>query len=158
MTTDIDNIHLGRAIDLARRAAAAGNRPFGAVVVDDDGDVVAEGENAAITSGNPTRHAELAAIADTIGAGYGPHLVGATVYASGEPCPMCATAMVLAGITRIVFAAATADFAPYLPPGGPMFTLTCAEVAESGGVPVVVEGPVPVAGALEVFAEYAAAR
>ncbi|MFF0545964.1 deaminase [Nocardia thailandica] len=158
MSADTDRTHLVRAVELAGQAGDAGNRPFGAVVVDADGAVVAEGENTVAATGDPTRHAELAAVAAATAAGEIARLAGSTVYASGEPCPMCAAAMVWAGVARIVFAVSAAEFGAILPPDGPLFALTCAEVAGSAGVPIEVEGPVGVPGALAVFEEYAARR
>ncbi|MFD4459424.1 nucleoside deaminase [Nocardia sp. NPDC058480] len=148
--TDIDITHLRRAIDLAGHAAALGDRPFGAVAVADDGAVLAEGVNAVNTTGDVTTHAELVAITLATAAGRAAHLRGATVYASGEPCPMCAAAMVWAGVGRIVFAAAAAEFGPILPPGT-SFELTCAEVVASSNVPVEISGPHLGEEALAVF-------
>lgn len=148
--TDIDLTHLRRAIDLAARASAMGDRPFGAVAVARDGTVLAEGANAVVTTGDVTTHAELVAITVATAAGRAAALRGATVYASGEPCPMCAAAMVWAQVGRIVFAAATADFGPLMP-AGPGFTLTCAELVAGSTVPVEVSGPHLGEEALAVF-------
>lgn len=148
--TEIDSTHLRRAITLAGQALARGDRPFGAVAVDHAGRVIAEGENAVSTSGDVTTHAELAAIAAATAAGRAEALRGATVYASGEPCPMCAAAMVWAQVGRIVFAAAAAEFGPILP-GGPRFELTCAELVATSNVPVEVSGPHLGEEALAVF-------
>ncbi|MFE1593053.1 nucleoside deaminase [Nocardia sp. NPDC058705] len=144
--TDIDRTHLRRAIDLAGQALALGDRPFGAVAVAVDGAVVAEGVNAVHTTGDATTHAELVAVTRATAA----DLRGATVYASGEPCPMCAAAMVWAGVGRIVFAAAATEFGPILPPG-PSFALTCAEVVASSNIAVEVSGPHLGEEALTVF-------
>ncbi|MGW0637683.1 nucleoside deaminase [Nocardia salmonicida] len=148
--TDIDITHLRRAIDLAGHAAALGDRPFGAVAVTPDGAVLAEGVNAVNSTGDVTTHAELVAITLATAADHAEQLRGATVYASGEPCPMCAAAMVWAGVGRIVFAAAAAEFGPILPPG-PSFELTCAEVVARSNVPVEVSGPHLGEEALAVF-------
>ncbi|MFD3745286.1 nucleoside deaminase [Nocardia sp. NPDC058633] len=148
--TDIDITHLRRAIDLAGHAAALGDRPFGAVAVAADSAVLAEGVNAVHTTGDVTTHAELVAITLATAAGRAELLRGATVYASGEPCPMCAAAMVWAGVGRIVFAAAAAEFGPILP-AGPSFELTCAEVVASSNVSVEVSGPHLGEEALAVF-------
>ena len=132
--------HLRRAVALADDAGAQGNRPFGAVAVSASGAVVAEGLNTATTSGDPTAHAELVAIRAAWLAGAIGALDGATMYASGEPCPMCAAAMVWAGIGRIVFAASARDFGAILT-GGPEFHLTCAEVIATSDAAVEVSGP-----------------
>ncbi|MFD3593016.1 nucleoside deaminase [Nocardia sp. NPDC058640] len=148
--TDNDITHLRRAIDLAGHALALGDRPFGAVVVDGDGTVLAEGVNAVNTTGDVTTHAELVAITLATAAGHAEDLRGATVYASGEPCPMCAAAMVWAQVGRIVFAAAAAEFGPIVP-GGPSFALTCADLVATSNVPVQVSGPHLGEEALAVF-------
>ncbi|GLY02124.1 nucleoside deaminase [Actinoplanes sp. NBRC 101535] len=135
-----------RAVELARQARDRGDRPFGAVITDVAGNVLAEGRNGVTTSGDIRAHAELDAVANARGP-----VTGGTVWASGEPCPMCAAGMVWAGVSRIVFAAATRDFTPLLGDDGPRFTLTCAEVIAASNAPIVVEGPVPVTGALDVF-------
>ncbi|MFF2082959.1 nucleoside deaminase [Nocardia sp. NPDC058176] len=153
--TEIDSTHLRRAITLAGQAAARGDRPFGAVAVDSSGHVIAEGENAVSTSGDVTTHAELAAITAATAAGRAESLRGATVYASGEPCPMCAAAMVWAQVGRIVFAAEAAEFGQILP-GGPRFVLTCAELVATSNVPVEVSGPHLGEEALAVFRAAAA--
>ena len=62
------------------------------------------------------------------------------MYASGEPCPMCSAAMVWAGITRVVYAASSADFSRILP-DGPRFTLGCADVLDAASVEIQVSGP-----------------
>ncbi len=148
--TAIDITHLRRAIDLAGHALALGDRPFGAVAVGTDGAVLAEGVNAVNTTGDVTTHAELVAITLATAAGRAEELRDATVYASGEPCPMCAAAMVWAGVGRIVFGAASAEFVPILPPGT-SFGLTCAEVVASSNVEVEVSGPHLGEDALTVF-------
>ncbi|MFE3544736.1 nucleoside deaminase [Nocardia sp. NPDC059177] len=148
--TDIDRTHLRRAIELAGQASALGDRPFGAVAVGSDGTVLSEGVNAVNTTGDVTTHAELVAITVATAAGKAAALRGATVYASGEPCPMCAAAMVWAQVGRIVFAAAAAEFGQILP-GSPSFSLTCAEIVAGSTLPVEVSGPHLGEEALAVF-------
>ncbi|MBA8825509.1 tRNA(Arg) A34 adenosine deaminase TadA [Saccharopolyspora lacisalsi] len=95
--------HLRRAITLSLEAARSGNRPFGAVLTGADGSVLAEGGNTVATTGDITAHAESAALR-IAGTELGTEaLHRTTVFASGEPCPMCTTAMYLAGVERVVF-------------------------------------------------------
>ena len=68
-----------------------------------DGRVLAEGGNLVHTTADVTAHAEVVALR-ALGGAAGPHLAGATLYASGEPCAMCAAAIAWAGIGRVVFA------------------------------------------------------
>lgn len=95
--------HLRAAIELARRNVEAGGRPFGAVLVK-KGEVIATGVNEIHKTGDPSAHAELQAIraaCRTLGV---VRLDGCEVYASGQPCPMCLSAMYLTGIARVAFA------------------------------------------------------
>ncbi len=92
------------ALDLARRAEAAGEVPVGAVIVK-DGTVVAEGWNRPIGSNDPTAHAEIVALR-AAGQALGTYrLTGTTLYVTLEPCAMCASAMVHARVQRLVYAA-----------------------------------------------------
>ncbi len=95
---------LAQAIELAVANVAEGGRPFGALVIR-DGAVLATGVNRALQDNDPTAHAELLALrtaAQRIGSST---LAGAVVVASGQPCPMCQAAAMLAGVERIIFAA-----------------------------------------------------
>jgi tRNA(adenine34) deaminase len=92
------------ALELAHEAAAAGEVPVGAVAVC-EGRVVGRGRNRREGAADPTAHAELLAIqeaARTLGRW---RLTGVTVYVTLEPCAMCAGAMVLARVDRLVFGA-----------------------------------------------------
>jgi tRNA(adenine34) deaminase len=93
------------ALQEARAAAQEGEAPVGAVVVV-DGQVIARGRNRRENDRDPTAHAELLALRDaatTLGRW---RLTGATVYVTLEPCPMCAGALILARVDRVVFGAA----------------------------------------------------
>lgn len=108
-----DENFLQQAIDLAlANVRDAGGRPFGAVIVK-DGAVIATGVNEIGATGDPTAHAELSAIrraAQVLGT---PRLDGCVVYASGQPCPMCLSAMYLTGIGAVRFAYSNADGEPF---------------------------------------------
>jgi tRNA(adenine34) deaminase len=101
--TDIE--YMGRALELARLAEAAGEVPVGALIVR-DGLVVAEGWNRPISSNDPTAHAEIVALRAAGQALETYRLTGTTLYVTLEPCAMCASAMVHARVQRLVFAAA----------------------------------------------------
>ena len=101
MIDEQDLLHLRRAIELARMARQRGNHPFGALIVAADGSIVAEAGNTVTTDG-PTGHAELNAIRAVPGAAAS--LAAATLYASTEPCAMCAGATYWAGVGRVVYA------------------------------------------------------
>ncbi len=102
MTASPDEHFLEMALALAREAEAKGEVPVGAVVVL-EGKVIGRGHNYPIATNDPTAHAEMLALreaAQTVG-NY--RLDGATLYASLEPCVMCAGALVNARIARLVF-------------------------------------------------------
>ena len=113
MTASIDRLgspeiserrFLAQAVRLATDNAAAGQLPFGALVVR-DGEVIGTGVNTALRDSDPTAHAEVAAVRDACRALGVLHLTGATVVSSCEPCAICHTVAAGAGITRIVYAA-----------------------------------------------------
>jgi tRNA(Arg) A34 adenosine deaminase TadA len=111
MRSDEDFLREAIALALAN-VQEAGGRPFGAMVVR-DGEVLATGVNEIAATGDPTAHAELSAIrraAQVLGT---PRLDGCVVYASGQPCPMCLSAMYLTGVTRVRFACSNADGEPF---------------------------------------------
>jgi tRNA(adenine34) deaminase len=93
------------ALEQARLGAESGEVPVGAVVVV-QGQVIAVGANQPVASIDPTAHAEIRAIRAAAQALGNYRLAGATLYVSLEPCAMCAGAMVLARIERLVFGCA----------------------------------------------------
>ncbi|WP_423837602.1 nucleoside deaminase [Variovorax terrae] len=98
-----DGRYLRRAIELSRTARERGNRPFGAVIVAADGAVLAEAWNATAETGDCTAHAETEAVRRASPAHPRERFAGATMYASGEPCVMCAGAIFWCNIGRVVF-------------------------------------------------------
>ena len=95
---------MNAAIDVAREAAAAGDVPIGAVVVH-GGEIIAAAGNRREADLDPTAHAEMIAIRHAASALGGWRLPGTTLYVTLEPCAMCAGAIVLARIARVVFGA-----------------------------------------------------
>jgi tRNA(Arg) A34 adenosine deaminase TadA len=92
------------ALEQARLGAEAGEVPVGAVVIK-DGEVVGRGHNRNLLDNDPTAHAEIVALRDA-GARLGNHrLNGCTVFATIEPCAMCAGAMLHARLARLVYGA-----------------------------------------------------
>lgn len=104
-----DEYFMRQALD----EAAQGDFPFGAVIVR-DGAVVARGRNAGKILNDPTAHAEMMAIRDFLSRRPAAELAGLTIYASGEPCPMCMGALLWCGVGRIVYAASIPRIAEYL--------------------------------------------
>ncbi len=95
---------MGQALAEAERAAKHGEVPVGAVVVH-NGSVVARGANAMVTGKDATQHAELRVIRAAAYAVGDTRLTTATLYVTLEPCAMCAGAIVLARVGRVVFGA-----------------------------------------------------
>ncbi|MEQ1661550.1 MAG: tRNA adenosine(34) deaminase TadA [Thiobacillus sp.] len=92
------------ALELAREGAAAGEVPVGALVVC-KGEVVGRGFNQPISSHDPTAHAEVVALRDAASRVANYRLVGCTLYATMEPCVMCAGAVLHARVARVVYGA-----------------------------------------------------
>lgn len=95
---------MGLALSLARRAAELGEVPVGAVMLQ-QGRVIGEGYNRPIASSDPTAHAEIMALRAAAQSVGNYRVLGATLYVTLEPCAMCAGALVLARIARLVFGA-----------------------------------------------------
>jgi tRNA(adenine34) deaminase len=98
----MDSEFMQAALDEARRAAALGEVPVGAVVVS-GGAIIGRGGNRRERDADPTAHAEILAIREAARAVGGWRLSGATLYVTQEPCPMCAGAIVNARLDRVVF-------------------------------------------------------
>ena len=95
---------LAAALEEARAAGAAGEVPIGAVIAR-DGQVIARGANRTVRDNDATTHAEVVAIREASRAVGSWRLEGCTLYVTVEPCAMCAGAVVLARLDRVVFGA-----------------------------------------------------
>ncbi|HRO15773.1 MAG TPA: nucleoside deaminase [Paracoccus sp. (in: a-proteobacteria)] len=142
MLDDVELGHLRRCVELAAEALEAGDEPFGSVLVGEDGTVLAEDRNR-VGGGDMTRHPEFelarwAAVHMTPEA-----RAKATVFTSGEHCPMCAAAHGWVGLGRIVYATSARQLEAWLAElGVPPFPVRALPIGEI--VPdVQVEGPVP---------------
>jgi tRNA(adenine34) deaminase len=102
--TPADRFFMQRALNLAARAQSEGEVPVGAVVVR-DGRTAGEGWNQPIATSDPTAHAEILALRQAAMKSGNYRLDGASLYVTLEPCAMCAGAMAIARIERLVFAA-----------------------------------------------------
>ena len=99
-----DVFWMSRALDQARAAAGRAEVPVGAVIVR-SGHVLGEGHNHTITDADPTAHAEVVAIRQAAAQIGDWRLIDCTLYVTLEPCAMCAGAIVLARIPRVVYGA-----------------------------------------------------
>ncbi len=102
--TEADERFMRLALDLARQAEAAGEVPVGAVIVQ-GGEVIGQGWNRPTASNDPTAHAEVEALRAAASHVGNYRLPRATLYVTLEPCTMCAGALVVARVERLVFAA-----------------------------------------------------
>lgn len=98
-----DIVFMQRAYALAARAAVEGEVPVGAVLVL-DGEIVGAGYNQPIAGHDPTAHAEILALREAADRLANYRIPGATLYCTLEPCAMCAGALMLARVARVVFA------------------------------------------------------
>ena len=96
---------MASALELARLAPLHGDVPVGAVVLDSDGATVGEGHNDREGAGDPTAHAEVLALRAAAAALGSWRLTGCTLVVTLEPCTMCAGALVLARVDRVVYGA-----------------------------------------------------
>ncbi|WP_193073905.1 nucleoside deaminase [Pseudomonas sp. FME51] len=113
MISEQDRMHLKRCVELAAEAVAAGDEPFGSVLVSADGKVLFEDRNR-VAGGDHTQHPEFA-IARWAAQNLSPEdRANATVYTSGEHCPMCAAAHGWVGLGRIVYASSTGQLGSWL--------------------------------------------
>ncbi|KMY55305.1 guanine deaminase [Bacillus sp. FJAT-27231] len=101
---------MSRAVELAIENVRNGGQPFGAVLVK-DGDIVSEGVNELHKKHDISGHAEMLSIRRAQEKFQTNDLSGYTMYASGEPCPMCFAAMYFAGIKEVYYCAAVEEAA-----------------------------------------------
>ncbi len=105
MTPEETDLHfMQQAIAEARAAEAAGEVPVGAIIVSPSGEIIARGNNQVLRNCDPTAHAEIIALREAGRALNNYRLLGCTLYATLEPCAMCAGALLHARIARLVYA------------------------------------------------------
>jgi tRNA(Arg) A34 adenosine deaminase TadA len=145
MTTEIspaDERHLRRCVELATQALENGDDPFGSVLVDADGAVLAEDVNRERSDDDPTAHPELALVRWAIAHLSPAQRAASTVYTSGEHCPMCAAAHGWAGLGRIVAAVSTGQLAEWRAswglPAGAVAPLAITDIVPDAAVTVPV--------------------
>ena len=143
---------LRRAIEVSRRSRDNGNHPFGALLADENGEVLLEAENSVRTTGDLTGHAEtnLVRLAST---SLDPEVIArSTMYVNGASCAMCAGAMYWGGINRVVYAMEEADLLELTGdhPENATMSLDCRVVFAAGQRDIEVIGPALVDEAVAV--------
>ncbi|WP_254799578.1 nucleoside deaminase [Falsochrobactrum tianjinense] len=141
MISNADQKYLQRCVDLAAEALAKGDEPFGSVLVSAEGEVLFEDHNR-VSGGDHTQHPEFAIARWAAQNMSASERAKATVYTSGEHCPMCAAAHGWVGLGRIVYASSSKQLSKWLSelgmPPSPVRALSIGEVINDA----VTEGPV----------------
>jgi len=135
---------LRRTFVLATEARQSGSAPYGALVADADGKVIVErGNTSALGDGDPTQHAELTAVADAWRVLGTDGMNEATLYASTEPCVMCAGAAYWTVISRVVYGLSDRRLFEFTGdnPGQTSFALPCRDILSHGQRAITVVGP-----------------
>jgi tRNA(Arg) A34 adenosine deaminase TadA len=135
--------HLRRCVELAAEAVDAGDHPFGSVLVAGDGRVLAEDRNRENSAADATRHPEIDLARWAAANMTADERAAATVFTSGEHCPMCAAAHAWVGLGRIVYVSSSEQLIAWLGelgvPPSPVIPLAINQVAPG----LMVQGPVP---------------
>ena len=135
--------HLRRCVQLASEAVDVGDFPFGSVLVAGDGRVLAEDRNRENSMGDATRHPEIELARWAAANMTAEQRSAATVFTSGEHCPMCSAAHAWVGLGRIVYVSSSEQLTAWLAELGapplPVVPLAVNQVAPG----LVVQGPVP---------------
>jgi tRNA(Arg) A34 adenosine deaminase TadA len=152
---------LRRSFDVARRARAGGDHPFGALLVGPEGEILREqGNGYSAEGGDRTAHAERL-LASWAAKGFDlAYLQRCTLYSSAEPCAMCAGALYWAGIGRVVYGQSEKGLkaATGAHDENPTLDLPCRIVFSAGQRPTEVVGPLLEAEAAQLQADYWAER
>lgn len=141
MAADPDQAFLTRVLALAQQSRAAGHHPFGALLIDEAGTLLAEAMND--SARDRTAHAEVNALRQAAAAHGTQRLAAATLYTSAEPCAMCAGAAYWAGVARVVYALSEENLRELTgaDPENPTLSLPCRKVFARGQRTVDVRGP-----------------
>lgn len=139
-----DLAHLRRTFVLAEQARQAGGAPYGALVADAAGNVVSEhGNTSSVDGGDPTDHAETVTVRSAWRALGDDGMRSATLYASTEPCTMCAGGAYWSGIGRVVYGMSNTRLLQFTggDPNNAGYALPCRDILLHGYRPITVIGP-----------------
>ena len=140
---EFDEQLLRAAISLARKARQKGNHPFGAVLADNQGNLLLESENTVNTARDCTGHAETNLMRKASQIYDRDFLATCTLYTSTEPCAMCAGAIYWGNVGRVVFGLSEEALGQMTGenPENPTLSLPCREVFSRGSRNIEVDGP-----------------
>ncbi|MEN4446493.1 nucleoside deaminase [Mycobacterium sp. SMC-21] len=139
-----DLAHLRRTFVLAEQAREAGGAPYGALVADAAGNVVAaHGNTSSVGGGDPTDHAEMVTVRSAWRVLGDDGMRSATLYASTEPCTMCAGGAYWSGIGRVVYGMSNTRLFQFTgdDPKNAGYALPCRDILLHGYRPITVIGP-----------------
>ena len=140
---NIDLEHLRTAIEVARQAREHGNHPFGAILVDENNQVLLQAENTVVTGKDCTGHAETNLMLLATQHFSLEKLASCTLYTSTEPCAMCAGAIHWGNVRRVVYALGVTELYDLTGSSPDRLLLPCREVFARSQRQVEVEGPAP---------------
>jgi len=138
-----DKEYIRTAIEIAQQARDNGNHPFGALLVDENGQILIEAENTVVTGNDSTGHAE-ANLMRKASAEYDPEfLANCSVYTSTEPCPMCCGAIFWSNVRRVVYGLSEEKLYELVGwDSEEILHLPCREIFERGRKKIKVVGPI----------------
>ena len=136
--------YLKRTIELSKRAVKKGNTPFGALLVDPDGNIILEQENIEITEKDCTGHAETTLMRKASKLYSKDFLWNCTLYTSAEPCAMCSGAIYWGNVGKIVYGISEKELLKLTGNNkqNPTFDISCREIFERGQKEIEIEGPI----------------
>lgn len=138
-----DLIYIRKAIDVARKARANGNHPFGAILVDGQGQILLQAENTVVSEKDCTGHAETNLMRQASRRYDRDFLANCTLYTSTEPCPMCTGAIFWGNVRRIVYGLSEAGLYEMTGENNEeILYLPCRDILRNGKKSISVVGPI----------------
>ncbi|MDP8268604.1 MAG: nucleoside deaminase [Candidatus Tenebribacter davisii] len=136
--------YLKRTITLSELAVKHGNTPFGALLVDPDGNIILEQENIEITENDCTGHAETALMRKATKLYNKDFLWNCTLYTSVEPCAMCSGAIYWGNVGKIIYGISEKDLLNLTGnhKQNPTLNIPCRDIFKHGQKKILVEGPI----------------
>ena len=143
------------AIEVARKAREKGNHPYGAILVDQEGQILMEAENTVATEKDSTGHSETNLMRQASRQYDSDFLAECTIYTSTEPCPMCAGAIYWGNVRRVVYGLSQEGlFGMIGEDGEEVLQVPCREIFAKGKKQIEVIGPILEDEAREVHVDF----